>query len=412
MRSLLILFFLTLASVEILAAKSAFSAAHTDISTNLLQGLPNSERLRFLETVWNKLREKSPFDVTKALILYRLLKVDFCNCRTIDPLELQAAQTLQQELLQEITNRCAHALAGVLNVEVPPDNSDFHNLLEFYVTDTQELPLLLNIIYTAIDKVYNWQPSDVLAIRLWRLNQFSDRISFSIRVQAQLYLYYKFNSRGDVNDDYLLIFGYNMQQIHNDPRQNQLEANLKRRLNNAKSSLPSALQYFYLKPNFCLYNKGRKEYIYTTEGMEIDGERRFIFNWVDPSYVDDHGKWRANLTDVPKPNGGVKLKVALLSIKFYMYMYLEKDLGNYMDVVAAWRTGSAPATSYWNVELVNNELIFSQDGKLMCASDRLYDKDRRYVKAFDHSAYSYSDQVCQWIAGECHAEDLEKTLTT
>lgn len=282
------------------------------------------------------------------------------------------------------------------------DAVDAPNSLEVRASDIDERASnFLNVKNwneKAIDNRYNGEDATALAYAL--NNIYTGTVaSFKKMVKLQLYLFQKFDDAGDVNDKYTFNVAYYFLNIKKNQYYASLSNNLKRKLNDYISYLPPSLDFLFFKPNFCLLNRKYLNYIYATD-TTIDGQRNYIFVFKNNNNNLYQRAWTTKFTDVSS-NRQTKLKFTLKHNQSKRFAYLERNSYNgKSNMVAAWRSSfQQPSNSDWNVALHQNQLIFSQNGRHICADDSLYDRNRRYVLGLGGNGKDAPE--CQWYAKEC-----------
>lgn len=253
--------------------------------------------------------------------------------------------------------------------------------------------VLLSIYANTIDKLYFLVRADILNKHIEAAHQQEFDNSLELTLNAQMYLYWKFMMERNVNDVYVLNMAFTLYKLQSNANYAFLSDNIKRRLLQARQNLPSTLQYLLFADSFCLLNKHYSEFIYTTNAINLDSQRRYDFMYRKANYVASKGRWLRNLYET-----STGYKVNFLSYDLDMYLYMDSSLNN---TIMAWRDGTAPDNSLWSMQLVDNQLIFEQNNYLMCGSEQTKDSLRRYVYGFSNSEYTVMSEACQWIAKEC-----------
>ncbi|XP_017473223.1 PREDICTED: uncharacterized protein LOC108364153 [Rhagoletis zephyria] len=251
----------------------------------------------------------------------------------------------------------------------------------------------------AIDKRYSAEDLPALAFALNNIYS-GDAASFKKMVTLQLYLFGKFDDKGDVNDEYVLNVAHYFAQIKKNKLHSKLSSNLKNTLNDYIGYLPPSLDYLFFQSSFCLLNRKHLKYLYTTD-MHIDSQRDYVFIWdKDSSNNQNKGAYTTTVNDVSS-NRQTKLKFTLKNVKSKRYAYLERNSYNgKRNLLASWHAvNQKPSNAEWTVSLYQNQLIFSQNGRVICASDSLYDQSRRYVYGLDEDGEDKA--ACQWYAKDC-----------
>lgn len=267
--------------------------------------------------------------------------------------------------------------------------------LIFYAEMNSSLryPLLLKTYITAVDKVFVLVPSGNLLAHIKSTLVADNEKILSAYAETNLHLYWKFHNERHINDEFLLNVAYNFAFISNFTSYAKMEDRIKARLNLAINTLPSTLQHYFFKNEFCLLNMHYLEYIYKPDNIKLDAERSYILTWREQGKVGENGHWEQNSTEssyIP-----FKLKTSLKNIQFNMYPYYEESSTNPQNLVLSWVDGKA---ANWSLSFIDNQLIFESNGKLMCSTDLVLEEYRRYVQAVNSSE---SNAKCQWIAQQC-----------
>ncbi|CAD7012788.1 uncharacterized protein LOC101448948 [Ceratitis capitata] len=249
-----------------------------------------------------------------------------------------------------------------------------------------------------IDNKYD--PDDLPALA-YALDQIytGNAASFKKMVRLQLYLYQKFEDEGDDNDKYTFNVAYYFLKMKKDKQYSNLSSDLKSKLNEYISYLPPSLDFFFFQPSFCLLNRKYLQYVYATE-TPIDSQRDHIFVFKSNNINANQRPWMTKVSDV-STNRQTKLKITLKQNKSKRVAYLERgNYGGKKNLVAAWHSSFQEPDNYeWNVSLYQNQLIFSQNGRVICASGSTYDQNRRYVQGVAGNGLNAPE--CQWYAKRC-----------
>lgn len=285
-----------------------------------------------------------------------------------------------------------------------PDAVNAPNAPEDRASDIDERALnFLNVNNwneNAIDNRYNGEDANALAYALNKIYT-GTAASYKKMVKLQLYLFQKFDNAGDVNDKYTFNVAYYFLNIKKDQYYSSLTNALKRRLTEYISYLPPSLDFLFFQPNFCLLNRKYLNYIYATENA-IDAQRDYIFVFKNDINNVYKRAWTTKVTDV-STNRQTKLKFALKHNASKRFAYLERNsYRGEANMVTAWHSSfQQPSNADWNVALYQNQLIFTQNGRLICAGDSLYDNNRRYVFGLGGNGNGNDAPECQWYAKEC-----------
>ncbi|XP_054736540.1 uncharacterized protein LOC129243503 [Anastrepha obliqua] len=248
----------------------------------------------------------------------------------------------------------------------------------------------------AIDKRYSVSDLPALAFALDNIYN-GNFESFKKMVNLHLYLFKKFDDNGDVNDKYTFNVAYYFSKIKNNGFYSSLTNSVKRTLNNYISYLPPSLDFLFFQSSFCLMNRKYLTYSFASD-MHIDQQRDYVFVWNNNN--NQKVAWTKELSDVSN-NRQTKLKFSLKNLKTRRYAYLERNsYAGKTNLLTVWRSSNGkPSHADWTVSLYQNQLIFSQSGRVICASTSLYDQSRRYVYGMDKNGEDVP--ACQWYAKEC-----------
>uniref|UniRef100_A0A0A1WG40 Protoheme IX farnesyltransferase 2 n=1 Tax=Zeugodacus cucurbitae TaxID=28588 RepID=A0A0A1WG40_ZEUCU len=252
----------------------------------------------------------------------------------------------------------------------------------------------------AIDNRYSAEDATALAYALNEIYT-GTAASFKKMVKLQLYLFKKFEEAGDVNDKYLFNVAYYFLKIKQNQHYASLSNALKRELNDYISYLPPSLDHLFFQTKFCLMNREHLNYMYATD-TPIDRQRDYIFVFKNANVNNNKRAWTTKVTDV-STSRQTKLKFALKHNQSKRVAYLERS--NYKgksNMVAAWHSSfQQPSNGEWNVALHQNQLIFSQNGRLICADGSIYDRNHLYVLGQGGNGNGKDAPECQWYAKEC-----------
>ncbi|XP_039956913.1 uncharacterized protein LOC120772390 [Bactrocera tryoni] len=252
----------------------------------------------------------------------------------------------------------------------------------------------------AINSRYTGADATALAYALDRIYT-GTAASYKKMVKLQLYLFQKFDDAGDVNDKYYFNVAYYFLNIRKNKYYYSLTNEQKRKLNDYISYLPPSLDFIFFQPNFCLMNRKYLQHMYAAD-RAIDGQRDYVFVFENNNNNVNKRPWTTQVSDVSNDRQ-TKLKFTLKHNQSKRVAYLERNSYNgQSNMVAAWHSSfQQPNNADWTVELYQNQLIFKQNGRLICASDSMYNNNRRYVFGQGGKGNGKNAPECQWYAKEC-----------
>ncbi|XP_067633167.1 uncharacterized protein [Eurosta solidaginis] len=261
------------------------------------------------------------------------------------------------------------------------------------------------------DYVRNWNQDDIddeydvydlpkLAFALNKINK-GDSQFFKKMVKLQIYLYKLFNDNNDVNHEYVFNVAYYFSKIKNDAFYAKLSSSTKSLLNDyIDNYLPPSAKTLFFDNSFRLMNREYDDKYLYTSNEKIDSARHYVFLSTKDNF-NQNGKseWTTTLKDA-STNRHTNLKFTLQSVKTKHYAYVERNsYKGHRNLLASWNSSDKPSNADWTVTLYQDQLIFSQNGRVICASDLLKSDSRRYVHGEDENGEAVA--ACQWFAKEC-----------
>lgn len=303
----------------------------------------------------------------------------------------RSACELQQEVRRHLKTLMSQRLANLLNAE---ENIQSYGM---YIAASIEPALVRDILVNAVEDVYFHRPLDKLVQQLEQLYADRDEVSFKMMIEAELALYWRYQTMHDSNE----LFLFNMARVVNRMTTHHMyasvDAGLQRRVAALQAGLPPVLSLLFDPQGFCLLTRSDREYLYTTITDEwnygLNG--RQVFTWREQNFTDSAGLLRAF---VQEHNSEATPVFTLRGELFKWYLYVDPAEGNR---VGALRSGSpSSSTSFWTIGYVDDVLIFRQRDLTMCAAEK-HDDDRRRIKMLPGQMHTPPSQACQWLPVRC-----------
>ncbi|XP_037941787.1 uncharacterized protein LOC119674702 [Teleopsis dalmanni] len=289
--------------------------------------------------------------------------------------------------LQQRIERDATSLADILNsdayITIKREQVIwiFNYLVIRYTAATQQ-----DVYDIAIQKLTNFDQIAVFASYIQRTGNKNDAFALERMASLQLALYWRQRQFNANNNNYLFAVSYYFQQIKSWGYTNN---NMSNNMTNAINNLPETLQKFFFSTNFCLKNVANGEYLFISSTDKMSDTRYFVLTTFDLDMNNE--ELETVIISVTDNNDGLAVNVALNHINKGMFLIYYQD-----NIIAAVRGNNVPANGSWSAQLVENGLVFSQNGVNICASEYLYNDSEHFV-----NGQMSPTTACQWVAVNC-----------
>ncbi|XP_017038254.1 uncharacterized protein [Drosophila kikkawai] len=356
-----------------------------------------SDKLQLFQSIWGVLRSDFVDDTDKAKLLYTQLgnfRRDEQPCLS-GPTGRSVCE-LQQEVRRHLKMLMSQRLANLLNAE---ENIQSYGM---YIAASIEPALVRDILVNAVEDVYFHRPLDKLVRQLEQLYTDRDEVSFKMMIEAELALYWRYQTMHDSNEVFLFNVARVANRIVTHHMYASVDASLQKRMAALQESLPSVLRLLFDPQGFCLLSGSDREYLYTTitDDWNYGLNGRQVFTWRQQNYTDSAGLIRAFLQE---PNADAEAATPVFTLRgeyFKWYLYVDPAEGNR---VGALRSGSpSSSTSFWTIGYLDNVLIFRQRDLTMCVAEQ-HDEERRRVKMLPGQLHTPPSEACQWQPVHCAA---------
>ncbi|KAH8289590.1 hypothetical protein KR054_007469 [Drosophila jambulina] len=381
----------TLALGEVLPLEPDFD----NLQSILPRAATRSDKLQVFQSIWGVLRSDFIDDTDKAKGLYTQLGNfirDEMPC--VSGPTGRSACELQQEVRRHLRTLMSQRLANLLNAE---ENLQSYGM---YIAASIEPALVRDILVSAVEDVYFHRPLDKLVRQLEQLYADRDEVSFKMMIEAQLALFWRYQTMHDSNELFLFNVARVSNRIATHHMYASVDAGLQRRVTALQDSLPSVLRLLFDPQGFCLLSGSGREYLYTTITDEwnygLNG--RQVFAWRQANYTDSAGQIRAFVREHSAEHEAATPVFTLRGELFKWYLYVDPAEGNR---VGALRSGSpSSSTSFWTISYIDSVLIFRQRELTMCVAEQ-HDEDRRRIKMLPGQLHTPPSPACQWQPVHC-----------
>ncbi|XP_017146029.2 uncharacterized protein LOC117186579 [Drosophila miranda] len=350
----------------------------------------SADKLQVFQSIWGAIRSDFIDDTDKVKGLYtqlgNFIRTDM-QC-TSGPTGRSACE-LQQEVRRHLRSLMSQRLANLINAE---ESIQSYGM---YVGSSIEPSLVRDILEHTIEDVYFHRPLEKLTQQLDKLYTDRDEVSFKMMIEAQLSLFWRYQTMHDSNEAFLFNMAHAVSKIQTHHMYASVDASLQRRVEALNHSLPPVLGALFHPQGFCLLSRDNREYLYTTitDDWNYGLNGRQVFTWHEQNYTDSAGLIRAFVQEQHSTP-----VFSLRSELFKWYFFVDPSEGNRL---AALRSGSpSSSTSFWTITYVEDALIFRQRDLTLCAAEML-DKERRLIKMLPGQMHTPPSQACQWLPVDC-----------